>query len=191
MEYENEITVEVSCDLETLIKLLEDKGFRLKRTCEYDDIYLINKNEKNGGYLSMLNKCVLIRSIIEGDCETKFLTYKHKEFDNNNDIIKQGKIMVSIDNVDNTKSLFEHLNFEELIRIKDDMLIYANDKDELAIQNVNNKHLYIEIEEKNSINRVYSSIDEMKSVIIDNSIPIKENNFFVKKAEIELSEKYS
>ena len=99
--------------------------------------------------------------------------------------------MVSIDNVDNTKSLFEHLNFEELIRIKDDMLIYANDKDELAIQNVNNKHLYIEIEEKNSINRVYSSIDEMKSVIIDNSIPIKENNFFVKKAEIELSEKYS
>ena len=30
----------------------------------------------------------------------------------------------------------------------------------------------------------------MKSVIIDNSIPIKDDNYFVKKAEIELQETY-
>ena len=33
-----------------------------------------------------------------------------------------------------------------------------------------------------------TQIDEMKSVIIDNSIPFKNNDFFVKKAEIELNE---
>ena len=71
------------------------------------------------------------------------------------------------------------------------MLIYASETDEVAIQNVNGKHIYIEIEDKcNYANRIYKSIDEMKEVIIRNSIPIKGDNYFVKKAEIELSETY-
>ena len=43
---------------------------------EYDlnDIYLINKKEKNNDYLSMLSKCVLIRHIIEEDKETSDLS---------------------------------------------------------------------------------------------------------------------
>ena len=71
------------------------------------------------------------------------------------------------------------------------MLVYATDKDELLIQNVNNKHIYIEIEDKcHRINRIYNSIDEMKKVIIENNIPIKNKDFYVKKAEIELQETY-
>ena len=55
----------------------------------------------------------------------------------------------------------------------------------------NNKHIYIEIETKcHYAGRFYNSIDEMKNVIINNDIPIKDNGFFVKKAEIELQEKY-
>ena len=71
------------------------------------------------------------------------------------------------------------------------MLVYATDKDEFVIQNVNNKHIYIEIEDKcHYANRFYNSIEEMKNVINDNLIPIKNNDFFVKKAEIELQETY-
>ena len=93
--------------------------------------------------------------------------------------------------IENCKLLFEELNFEELIRINDHMLIYATDNDEFAVQNVNNKHIYIEIEDKcNYANRFYNSIEEMKKVIIDNSIPIKNNNYFIKKAEIELQESF-
>lgn len=192
MKYENEITVEVDTNLENLIVLLNSKGFELKETYDLNDIYLINKNDKENNYLSMLNKCVLIRHIIEENKETKILTYKYKEYNQNKEITKQGKINVSIDDIDNTKLLFEKLNFEELIRINDHMLVYATDKDELVIQSVNNKHIYIEIEDKcNYANRIYNSIDEMKKVIIDNNIPIKNNDFFVKKAEIELQEKYN
>lgn len=192
MKYENEITVEVDTNLENLIVLLNSKGFELKETYDLNDIYLINKNDKENNYLSMLNKCVLIRHIIEKNKETKFLTYKYKEYNQNKEITKQGKINVSIDDIDNTKLLFEKLNFEELIKINDHMLVYATDKDELVIQSVNNKHIYIEIEDKcNYANRIYNSIDEMKKVIIDNNIPIKNNDFFVKKAEIELQEKYN
>ena len=193
MKYENEITVEVNISLDDLIKILEENGFKLKEEYDLNDIYLINKNNKdnNNDYLSLLNNCVLIRHIIQKDKENKMLTYKHKEYNEKKEIIKQSKVTVKIDDIENSKLLFESLNFEELIRINDHMLVYATDNDELAIQNVNNKHIYIEIEDKcNYANKFYNSIEEMKKVITDNSIPIKNDDYFVKKAEIELHEKY-
>lgn len=191
MNYENEITVEVDTGLEELISILENNGFKLKETYDLNDIYLINKTNKKDNYLSMLNKCVLIRHIIEEDKETKMLTYKYKEYNEKKEITKQGKVKVKIDDIDNSKLLFEKLNFEELIKINDHVLVYATDKDELVIQNVNGKHIYIEIEDEcHYVDRFYNSIEEMKAVITDNSIPIKGNDFFVKKAEIELQETY-
>ena len=191
MDFEKEITVEVDCTLEELIRIIENKGFKLKETYDLNDIYLINKNEKRSDYLTMLSNCVLIRDIIEENKETKMLTYKYKKYNDKKEIIKQGKVNVKIDDIENSKLLFENLGFEELIRINAHMLVYATDKDEFVIQSVNNKHIYIEIEDKcNYANRFYNSVDEMKSVIINNIIPIKNNNFFVKKAEIELQEIY-
>jgi len=192
MNYEKEITVEIDTSLDKLINILEKNKFELKEEYDLNDIYMINNNDKEEDLLNMLNKCVLIRNIIEEDKETKTLTYKYKEYNENKEIIKQGKINCIIDNIDNMKLLFEKLNFEELLRINDHMLVYANDTDELVIQNVNKKHIYIEIEDKCSyVNTVYNSIDEMKDVIKKYSIPIKGNNYFVKKAEIELKEIYN
>ena len=189
MNNENEITVEVDTSLDELIKILKSKGFKLKEEFDYNDIYLINKNDRENNYLSMLNKCIIVRNIIEKKKDTKFLVYKHKEYNDNKEIIKQEQVKVEIDNIDNSKLLFEQLGFEELIRINDHMLVFATDKDEFVVQNVNNKHIYIEIEDEcRYANRFYNSIDEMKSVIVDNSIPFKNNDFFVKKAEIELNE---
>ena len=185
MKFENEITVEVDTDLNCLIKLLEKNQFNLMEVYDLNDIYLINKNDKENDYLLMLNKCVLIRDIIEKNKETKVLTYKYKEYNNLKEIKKQSKINVYIDDIENMKLLLEKLNFEELIKINDHMLVYANETDELVIQNVNNKHIYIEIEDKcNYANRFYKSIDEMKKVITKYQIPIKNNDYFVKKAEI-------
>lgn len=191
MNYENEITVEVNTNMNDLIKILESKGFKLKEAYNLNDIYLINKRDKNNDYLQVLNKCVLIRHIIEDDKENKLLTYKYKEYNKNKEITKQGKINVKVDDIDNSKLLFEKLGFEELIKIYDKLYVYATDRDELVVQSVNNKHIYVEIEDKcHYANRIYNSVDEMKAVIIDNSIPIKNNNYFVKKAEIELQEMY-
>ena len=191
MNYENEITVLVDTDLQSLIKLLESRGFVLKETYDLNDIYLVNKNDKDKDYLKMLSKCVLIRDIIEENKETKQMTYKYKEYNENKEIIKQGKVNIKIDDVENARLLLEKLNFEELIRINDHMMVYATDEDELVIQNVNNKHIYIEIEDEcHYADRFYNSIDEMKDVIISNGIPIKDDNYFAKKAEIELKETY-
>lgn len=80
MNYEEEITVEVDTDLEELINILEAGGFKLKNTYDLNDIYLVNKNDKNINDLSILNKCVLIRHIIDENKEINLVTYKHKEY---------------------------------------------------------------------------------------------------------------
>lgn len=192
MKFENEITVEVTTDLKSLIGLLESKGFVLKETYDLNDIYLINKIDKSDDFYDMLSKSILVRDIIEENKETKKLTYKYKEYNDLKEITKQGKVSVNIDDIDSAIELFKRLNFEELIRINDHMLVYATDKDELVIQNVNDKHIYIEIEDDcHYADRFYNSIDEMKEVINSNNIPIKDENYFVKKAIIELEETFN
>ena len=106
--------------------------------------------------------------------------------------IKNTKVKVKIDDIDKAKQLFENLGFEELIKINDHMLVYATDHEELVVQNVNNgKHIYIEVEDEcHYSNRKYGSIEELKETITGNGIPFKDNNFFAKKAEIELKETY-
>ena len=66
----------------------------IKEVYDVNDIYLINKNDKEGDYLEMLNKCVLIRDILEDSGETKMLTYKYKEYNEKKEITKQGKVKV-------------------------------------------------------------------------------------------------
>jgi len=191
MEFEKEITVEVDTSLEDLIKILKENHFELKEKFDLNDIYMIHKSEKENDYLAMLNKCVLIREVIEKDEERKMLTYKYKEYNENKEITKQGKINCGIDDIEYAQMLLEKLNFEELISIKDHMSVYANKTDELAIQCVNGKHVYIEVETKCSYaEKNYESIEEMEKVFSKYAIPIKDNNYFVKKAEIELQETY-
>ena len=190
MKFENEITVEIDVTLNELKDILKNKGFEVKEEYDLNDIYMINKNDKkDNNCLELLKKCVLIRNVIEKNNNKKILTYKYKEYNNNNDIIKQGKIDCYIDSIEKAILLFETLNFEKLIYINAHMLVYSNDVDEFVVQVVNNKHIYIEIEEKgNYIKKTYKSIDEMIEIIKKYEIPIKNENYFVKKAEIELKE---
>lgn len=190
MKYEKEITVEIDTSFEELEKILINNSFKEKERYTVNDIYLINSNDKNEkDYLKLLSKCVLIRHIIEKDKDTKKITYKYKEYNDKKEIIKQGKIDCNIDDIDTGIELFKKLNFEELININDNMIVYSNNEDELVVQYVNNKHIYIEIEDKcHYINKEYKTIEELKEVITKYNIPIKNNDYFVKKAEIELKE---
>lgn len=191
MKYENEITVETVCSLQELNNLLEKLEFKVMEEYDVFDIYMLDKNYNNTeNKLELLKHCILIRDIVGKDEETKKITYKYKEYNEKEEIVKQGKSDCEILDIEEAKNLFEALNYEELIRINDHIIVYSNNIDELAVQVVNNKHIYIEIEEKcNYINKKYNSLDEMKNVVSKYKIPIKEENYFVKKAEIELEEK--
>lgn len=192
MNFENEITVLVNSELNDIKEYLSNLGFKVMEEYCVNDIYMINKcYVDNEHSLELLKKCVLIRNIIDESGSKKFLTYKYKEYNDKEEIIKQGKINVKVDSIDNSKKLLEALNFEKLISINDNLTVYSNGVDEIVLQYVNNKHVYIEIEDKcNYIDKKYNSIEEMIDVIKKYNIPIKDDNYFVKKAYIELSEVY-
>lgn len=192
MNFENEITVLVNSELNDIKEHLSDLGFKVMEEYCVNDIYMINKcYVDNEHSLELLKKCVLIRNVIDESGSRKFLTYKYKEYNDKEEIIKQGKINVKVDSIDNSRKLLEALNFEKLISINDNLTVYSNGVDEIVLQCVNNKHIYIEIEDKcNYIDKKYNSIEEMIDVIKKYNIPIKDDNYFVKKAYIELSEVY-
>lgn len=104
MKYENEITVEVNCNLEQLEKILTDSNFDIKEKYKIKDIYMLDKNYKtNNDYLETLKHSVLIRHIIEKEKETKTIAYKYKEYNEDKEIIKQGKINCNIESIDTIK----------------------------------------------------------------------------------------
>ncbi len=187
MHIENELTVEVDTSYQNLLRILKKNNFKVKEEFDLKDLYLIHKKDKRGkNYLSLLNKCILIRSIISKDNDEHYLTYKYKEYFKNGDIKKQSKINCKIDNPKDMQLIFEQLGFEALIKIDDHMLIMENDTDEMGVQFVNDNHLYIEIE----LSDHYASLEEIKEVFTKYNIPIKDNNYYAKKAEIALKEKY-
>lgn len=190
MYYEKEITVEVDCDLKELIKLLLSYNFKEKENYEVEDTYMIDKNyNKKEDYLDILKHTVLLRNIIDKDKVRKTITYKKKEYNEKKEIIKQGKIDCEVKSITKAKELLEAINYEELIKIHDKLTVYANDVTEIVLQQVNDKHIYIEMEEDcHYIDRHYNTIEEMINDLKKYNIPIKNEDFFVKKAEIELKE---
>ncbi len=190
MIFENEVTVEALMDFDNLKKLLEKNNFKIMEVYDVNDIYLLNNSiKKDNDYLNLLKNCVLIRNIIDRDGEHKKITYKYKEYNNKKEIVKQGKVNCSINHVEEAIQLLEALNYKEIIRIYDHLTVFSNGDDELVVQQVNNRHIYIEIEEKgNYTDKEYQNIEEMKEVFKKYNIPIKNDDFFVSKAEREMKE---
>lgn len=190
VKYENEITVEVNTTFDELNEILIANNFVVQEEYDLIDIYMVKKEcDITNDALEVLSNCLLIRNIITKEENKKKITYKYKEYNDKREIIKQGKVDCDITSIEEAKSLLESIGYQELIKINDHLIVYANEKTELAVQLVNDKHIYIEIEDKcNYISRKYESIEEMINDFKQYNIPIKGDNYFVKKAEIELME---
>lgn len=187
--YENEITVEVDTSLENLKEILKENDFTIKEEYDLIDIYMVKNDGLSDNHLETLKNCLLIRNIITDNKNIKTITYKYKEYNDLKEIIKQGKVDCYIESIEEGKKLLEVIGYNKLMEIKDHLIVYANNKTEFAVQLVNNKHIYIEMEEKcNHINRSYTSVEEMINDLKQYNIPIKNDDYFVKKAEIELIE---
>lgn len=190
MEYEKEITVFVKTDYKSLHKQLTTLNFRIVETYQVNDIYLIPTtiNYKNQPILKVLNHCLLIRDVIG---RTKKLVYKYKEYDNIGSITKQAKTECEILDTKEAIALFKQLHFQELIRIFDTCIVYSNDSIELIVQLVNQKYVFIELEDKAThINKQYASIEEMIVDLERLHLDYDKSNYFVKKAELVFNDSY-
>lgn len=188
MKYENEITVQVTCNYEELHSLLIKQGFKIIEKYTIIDEYLISKDYdlKNKNYLDILKECVIVRYI---ENTLKELLYKYKEYSNNGDIVKQAKVSCKVNDIKEASNFMKTIGYKELIHIQNNSVVYTNDKIEFAVQLVNDKYIFIELEERSKhVKTVFSNIEDMKKVIDSLNIPMVKNNYFAKKAVIVLEE---
>lgn len=176
-----EITVRLDEEMQSAINKLENQGFKKIRESEIDDIYMTSKlKELNKDNIqSILKKSVLLRNLKLENKEIKKITYKNKDIDKNGDIISEQKIDLDCSDLEKAKDLFEHLEFEEFIRVRYKVTVYSKDKVEYAFQDVEDLGVLIE----------YENIDDFEGKSLDEINNIKNNMFQeIKNTSINLTE---
>lgn len=186
MIIEQEISVLVTSTYEELHNKLIEYGFKIKEDYRVEDYYMIDKNIDivKTDKLEVLKKCILVRNIIGYE---KTLLYKYKEYAQNGDIVKQGKVKCPIEDIGKAIKFMEAINYHQLFKINNHCIVYANDSTELTVQLVNADYIFLEIEDKpNYVNREYANVEEMKLDLEQYDLPYEKNNYFAKKALIML-----
>ena len=190
----NEITVSINCSLKKIYNLLENKGFSIVDKYNMEDIYYIQKDIdiKKHSIEETLKNYVLIRKVTQfipdnfvDSYNVNKLIFKSKEIASDGSIIRQDKKDCIIKYIYEGIEFIEALGYKELMTIKEKAIVYGKDDLQLVIKDVENSENLIEIETKEN-NKKLDTIDKLKNIVRELQIPIKANNYFVKKAEIEL-----
>lgn len=190
----NEITVSINCSLKKIYNLLENKGFSIVDRYNMEDIYYIQKDIdiKKQSIEETLKNYVLIRKVTQfipdnfvDSYNVNKLIFKSKEIASDGSIIRQDKKDCIIKYIYEGIEFIEALGYKELMTIKEKAIVYGKDDLQLVIKDVENSENLIEIETKEN-NEKLDTIDKLKNIVRELQIPIKANNYFVKKAEIEL-----
>lgn len=182
----NEITVKIKCDIDTFYKTVENKGFEIEHKFSMNDTFFIPEtlNIDKMNTRDILSKAVLVREIIgktSGKISKK-ITFKIKKFDEHGNILSQKSVNCDILEISDAKSLLNAMGYKEIMNIKENDIVYKKDDFEMAIKNIENGDNLIEIETNDKLDTIDKLIKEIKNI----KLPIYEDNFFVKKAEIEL-----
>lgn len=185
----NEITVKIKTKTEELYKILEEKRFNINNRFSMKDSYFIPQylNLNNMSTREILSKAVLVREI-KGKTSgkiTKKITYKIKKFDEQGNILSQGAINCEIVDIEEAKSLLEAIDYKEIMHIKENDMVYEKNEFQLAIKDIDGGEKLIEIETQE--NEELNTVDKLIQKINKLNIPIYTDNYFVKKAEIELN----
>lgn len=188
MNYENEITVKVNTTYDKLHDILLKNNFIIKEEYTVKDTYMINKeiNITELNDLEVLKKCILVRDVVDIE---KSLVYKNKEYDSEGNIIKQSKIKCPILDIDKEIKFMEEINYIKLFNIIDKCIVYVNNDNELVVELVNDKYIFIELESNPEyINKKYTCYLDMINELNSYNLPIDKTNYFVKKAVLVLND---
>jgi len=183
----NEITVKVKCELNELYKILEEKGFKINDKFSLNDSYLVPEKLKieEMSTREILSHAVIIRNIIREQKVINKITFKKKEFDSEGNILNQTATSCEIKDIEEAKKLFNALGYKEIMNIEENDLVYGKDGFDLAIKDIQNGEKLIEIEIVEE-NEELNTIEKLKEKVCSIEIPIYTDNYFIKKAEIEL-----
>ena len=187
----NEITVKIKSTLDEFYKIMEEKEFKIVDKFSMDDTYFIPKELKlkEISTREILSKALLVRDITGkmSNRRTKLITFKTKKFDEAGNILNQESVNCNIMEVEEAKMLLKTIGYKEIMNVKENDIVYEKEGFQLAIKNIKDGDNLIEIEteESNELNTIEKIIQKVNQI----EIPIYTDNYFVKKAEIELDKR--
>lgn len=184
----NEITLKIKCELNEFYKIIEEKGFKIIDEFSMDDTYFVPKEVDldKTDIRDTLSKALLVRDIIGkmSNKRTKLITFKIKIFDEVGNILNQESINCNILEIEDAKKLLKVIGYKEIMNIKENDVVYEKDGFQLAVKDIKDGDNLIEIEtEKND---EIDTIEKLIQKVNKMGIPVYTDDYFVKKAEIEL-----
>lgn len=189
VESTNEITVRVKGDLKDFYKTVEEKRFEVTDKFKMDDTFFIPQNLdlENMTAREILANAVLVRIVEKRNGKlVKNITYKNKVFDENGNILSQSKVECEILNPEDAKKLFSAIGFKEIMRIKESDIVFEKDGFSFSVKDIENGDKLIEAEANPDIEEM-NTLDKIKVMFDKYEIPIYKDDYFVKKAELELN----
>lgn len=185
---DNEITLKIKGNLDEFYKDIEYKGFQIVHEFSMDDTYFVPKiiNLQEMNTREILSKAVLVRKIVgktSGKVSQK-ITFKIKEFDINGNILKQDAINCEVLDIEAAKKLLKAIGYKEIMSIHEDDRVYENDGFRFAVKDIRSGDNLIEVELGE--NEDVCTVGELVEKVKEYKISVYLDNYFVKKAEIEL-----
>lgn len=184
----NEITLKIKCELNEFYKIIEEKGFKIIDEFSMDDTYFVPKEVDldKTDIRDTLSKALLVRDIIGkmSNKRTKLITFKIKNFDEAGNILNQESINCNILEIEDAKKLLKVIGYKEIMNIKENDVVYEKDGFQLAVKNIKDGDNLIEIETEE--NDEIDTIEKLIQKVNKMEIPVYTDDYFVKKAEIEL-----
>lgn len=186
----NEITLKLECSKEDIYRILENKGFKIRRQFYMCDTYFIlaDLEIEDKTAREILKNAILLRDIKEylpSERKVYKLTYKVKDINKDGEILKQNKIDCEIINLAEGKAFLEAIGYKEMMSIQEHDFVYEKEELQLAIKEIVNGDTLIEVETINN-NEELDTVKKLQKKIKQMELPVDYSNYFVKKAEIEL-----
>ena len=183
----NEITVKIKCDLDEFYKTIKERGFEEIDHFNLEDTFFIQNdlNLENMTTREILSKAVLVRQVTYDYKIVKLIVFKKKEFDENGNILDQQNIECNVLDTEEAKRLLKAMNYKEIMQIVENDLVFRKDNVQFAVKDVVNGDKLIEMEM--GFNESFDTLSQIEEKIKELDLPVYTDNFFVKKAEIELN----
>ena len=183
----NEITVKIKCDINEFYDIIEKRGFKNIDHFNLDDTFFISNDLDIDSMTTreILSKAVLVRKVTYDYKVVKLITFKKKKFDEKGNILDQQNIECNILEIDEAKRLLNAMGYKEIMRIVENDLVFKKDNVQFAVKDIVDGDKLLEMEM--GFNESFSTLSQIEEKMKELDIPVHTDNFFVKKAEIELN----
>lgn len=149
-----EITSRILSPLNEQIEKLKQQGFIISKKGRVEDEYLSQSSDKvtRTNILNQLSHCVLLRYLKENNHICSQITYKNKEYIND-EVISEEKYSIPCSDLAQARKLFIALGFKTFIHVKYDVIEMKKEDFHFAFQDVEGLGTLVECESQDDFSK--------------------------------------